>query len=76
MFLVSPVQDAVRTEVDSGQTPGCMHVRTSSLLPSLLSILIETLVVLLHLGFVTVVTDAVPGEGAGRELCFYKGKLY
>lgn len=43
---------------------------------SVLSILIETVVVLLHLDFVTVVTDAVPGEGGGRELCFYKGKLY
>lgn len=43
---------------------------------SVLSILIETVVVRLHLDFVTVVTDAVPGEGEGRELCFYKGKLY
>lgn len=43
---------------------------------SVLSILIETVDVLLHLDFVTVVTDAVPGGGGGRELCFYKGKLY
>lgn len=43
---------------------------------SLLSILIETVVVRLHLEFVTVVTDAVLGEEGEWELCFYKGKLY
>lgn len=43
-----------------------------------LSILIETAMGgggLLHLDFVTLVTDVVPG-GERRELYFYKGKLY
>ena len=50
-----------------------------SLLPfalSVLSILIETVVVLLHLDFVTVVTDAVPAGGGGGSCVSYKGKLY
>lgn len=41
-----------------------------------LYILIETAMGgLLHLDFVTLVTDVVPGEER-RELYFYKGKLY
>lgn len=71
VFLVSLEQDSVRTDPR-------MHAH-QNLFPfalSVLSTLIETAVLLLHLDFVTVVTDAVPGEGGGRELCFYKGKLY
>lgn len=46
---------------------------SASLFPfalSVLPILIETVAVLLHLDFVTVVTDAVP-DGAGRGNCVF-----
>lgn len=39
---------------------------------SVLSILIETVVVPLHLDFVTVVTDAVPGGGGGGSCVFIR----
>ena len=39
---------------------------------SVFSILIETVVVLLHLDFVTVVTDAVPGGGGGGSCVFIR----
>lgn len=39
---------------------------------SVLSILTETVVVLLHLDFVTVVTDVVPGGGGGGSCVFIR----
>lgn len=53
-----------------------LHVNAlAPLLPfalSVLSILIETVVVLLHLDFVTVVTDADPGGGGGGSCVFIR----
>lgn len=57
--------------MDPGQIPGCMST-FQHLSFLVLSILLETMVVVLHLGFVTVVTGAVSGGGGGGSYVFIR----